>query len=114
MEDSIVFPRLQAGQRDFYENYGANVLFESEDFEHTFVIDYPTDKLEASDCSKMENYPCNGQFDTTGKILSHLLTNIPAAGVETLADKDYDWASKGVYRKFNQYEFLDAGWFGWM
>ena len=31
--------------------------------------------------------------------------------MSTLAPKDADWATKGVYRKFNQNEFIDAGWF---
>ena len=52
MTDSVVIPRLQAGQRDFYQNFGANVLFESEDFAHTFVIDFPTDMIAAADCSE--------------------------------------------------------------
>jgi hypothetical protein len=47
----------------------------------------------------------------TGKILSHLLTNIPAFDVSSLAAKDYDWRTKGVYRLFDQHELTDAGWF---
>ena len=111
MKDSIVLPIFQDNQRDFYENFGANVLFEAEDFDHTWVVDYPTDVWESEDCSTMEHYPCNGGFDTTGKILSHLLTNIPGSGVSSLAAKDYDWTTKGVYRKFRQHDFIEAGWF---
>ena len=46
-----MFPELQDAQRDFYENFGANVLFEAEDFEHTFVVDYPTNEWDSEDCS---------------------------------------------------------------
>jgi len=46
-----------------------------------------------------------------GKILGHLLTNIPATGIDELAPKDLDFESKGVWRKFRQSEFTDAGWF---
>lgn len=54
---------------------------------------------------------CNNGFDSAGKILEHLLTNIPESGIDTLQPKDSEWASKGYYKKFNQKEFLDTGLF---
>jgi hypothetical protein len=34
---------MQQSQRDFYLNFGANVVFEEEEYSHTFPIDYPTE-----------------------------------------------------------------------
>ena len=75
-------------------------------------MDYPTDD-DPEDCSTMEGggFPCNNGFDTTGKILTHLLTNIEATGLSALEEKDYEWNTKGVYRRFRQRDFYDAGWF---
>lgn len=43
LNDETVPPKSQESQRDFYLNYGANVLFEQEEFGHTFPLDIPTD-----------------------------------------------------------------------
>ena len=39
------------------------------------------------------------------------MTNIPAFGVDEIAAKDYDWQEKGVFKKFRQWDLVDAGWF---
>jgi hypothetical protein len=53
--------------------------------------EYPYDKCNGD----AESAYCNRGFDTAGKILSHLYTNI---GVGALADKDNTWKTQGVLR----------------
>jgi hypothetical protein len=50
---------------------------------------------------------CNNGFDTPGKVLGHLLTNIPETGIEELNERDPKWKKKGVFRKFRQSEFVN-------
>ena len=103
--DAVVPSKFQDAQKIVYETYGANVKFEKEEIGHVFPVDYPF--LPYSECDG-SFYLCNNGFDSTGKILSHLLTNIPETGMTSLAPKEYAWKSKGVYRDFNQHEFTNA------
>lgn len=91
-------PKMQQSQRDFYTNYGANIVYEEEPYGHTDPIDAP--EKEASDCGPDGEFPCNNGNDIAGKILTHLMTNIPAFGVDAIEAKDADWKEKGVWSKF--------------
>ena len=42
-------------------------------------------------CDGTEGAYCNNGFDSAAAILTHLLTNIPATGIDTLGAKDYDY-----------------------
>ena len=108
--DDIAPPKAQEAQRTIYESYGANVMYEAEDIYHVFPVDYPTDEWPRQSCDGSDVYLCNNGFDSAGKILGHLLTNIPETGMTELAPKDYDWESKGVFEKFRQHNFVD--WWG--
>lgn len=69
-------------------------------------MDVPTDVWPYSTCDGTGGYLCNNGYDSAGKILSHLLTNIEG-GIEKLAPKDYDFKTKGVLKTFKQAEFTD-------
>ena len=70
------------------------MIYEAEDFAHVFPVDALPDKVPYHDCRGEDDpvvYVCNNGFDSAGKILSHLLTNIPETGMTALAPKDHDW-----------------------
>lgn len=67
------------------------MIYDPEDFGHVFPIDYPTDQWPRETCDGTGEFLCNNGYDSAGKILSHLLTNIPGSGVSELAPKDYDF-----------------------
>ena len=73
-------------------------MYDAEDFGHVFPIDFPPDQWPREPCDGSGEFVCNNGFDSAGKILHHLLTNIPATGMSKLAPKDYDWESKGVFK----------------
>ena len=41
--DDVCPKKFQQAQRTVYETYGANIVYEAEDFGHVFPVDYPTD-----------------------------------------------------------------------
>jgi hypothetical protein len=87
-------------------NYSADVQFEQESFGHVFPVDQP-DREVVEDCSESWDNTCNNGFDATGKILTHLLGNIAETDILELAAKDDEWRSRGVFRRFDQHEFVD-------
>lgn len=98
---------------DIYETYGANVIYEETDYWHVFPVDYDTDIIEGDECGEESGSTIpvsNCGNDMAGSILSHLLTNIPATEMTELQPKDFDFESKGVWRRFKQGEFTDDGW----
>lgn len=105
--------KFQQAQRDIYESYGANAVYEEDDYWHVLPVD--SDIIPANECTeecsgKMVCNCGNDRNDMAGSILSNLLTNIPATDIEELAPKDLDFESKGVWRLFKQGEFTDDGW----
>ena len=86
MYDTIVPPNLQEAQKVFYEHYGANISFDLEPNVHSYPVDYPfLDVWPRESCDgSAEEFRCNNGFDSAGKILSHLLTNIPATEMTSL------------------------------
>ena len=109
--DPFAPPKFQTAQKLVYEEYGANIMFEEKDWWHVFPIDYDTGVIAANDCLGGEEsigLPVNNcGYDAAGKILTHLLTNIPATGIDKLAPKELDFEKLGVWRQFKQWEFTD-------
>ena len=86
--DEVVPPDNQENVREFYENYSANVHFESMDIGHTLVYEMP------------------------GIVLNHLYMHMEGSGYDTENPvivsemDDFSWVENGVLVRFNQWEFI--------
>jgi hypothetical protein len=100
--DEIVKPMLGESTKLFYENFGANVVLEEmEGVIHQFPTDLPAEaKPLGEKGGTVRNTFPNCGIDTAGKILSHLLVNMPGSTIDALNPKDDDWQSNGVLRLF--------------
>ena len=83
--DAAVDPTLQEAQRDYFNNYGANVDYHSLDIGH--VIEW------------------NG----FGDALSFIWNQWGAGSVTIGAEDNSDWQTNGKIYHFDQSEFTDAG-----
>lgn len=94
----------QIAQKDYYDYFGANVMYELKEVKHEFPSIYsPNEFLN----------PSKFDYDLVGNFLKHLLTNLETGAIAEDEWKvgDTEWASKGVMRKFYQHEFLDSSVF---
>lgn len=101
-EDEIVDPSRQQTQEELYKSLGANVDYQEE----------PVGHLDPFYC-----YDENGEISDDGghcirniveRMLSFVLTNLEAGAIDSLADADPEWYTKGVYRHFWQPDFLST------
>ena len=69
----------------------------------------PTDEYnEFVDCTIPDGPKVvNCGYDSAGEVLSFLLPNVENSTVTEIAERDLDWQSQGVLKKFNQKEFVD-------
>lgn len=99
-KDPIAPSENQLTSRVFYENLGATVEYLEEDFTHTYPTD--SDETELVSCADGEKRTVsNCGYDWAGKVLNHLLPNIPGSNVTEIAPKFENWRKKGILRKFN-------------
>lgn len=87
----------------FYEKYEANVEYVEAPFEHTWPLDIEdNDKYPVGgDCNLKGVFRANCEFDYAGKVLEHLLLNLPDSDVTELKPMDLEFREKGVLRKFS-------------
>lgn len=102
--DPIAVPANQEAQRDYYTHFGANVSFTSYDIDHrvpTIFAEGTVDEIEFSELAT--------GYDTVGNMLEYVLTNLQTTNpISSLNAGDTDYQSKGVLRRFSQWEFLDS------
>jgi len=99
-KDRFVSSSLQNATEKFYENFGANVTVNRNDFNHVWPTDISPDFKEEGDCTATPSPPdfvVNCGFDLAGATLSHLLPGIAGSRVTELKPKDADWKSKGTF-----------------
>jgi hypothetical protein len=77
---------MQYGQKEFYQNVGANLKTEEFQMKHEFG-------------TKATGY------DAVGHMLQHLLNNVDPEFTH-LKDPENDWEKKGEIIKFSQADFL--------
>lgn len=56
---------------------------------------------------KKKSQATNCGYDWAGKVLQHLLPNVPGSNITEIGGKDEDWKRNGILRRFNQLEFID-------
>lgn len=118
--DPIAPLAVQETQKIFYENFGANVTFLQEEFSHTYPVDISTEELpevscviEAEDNDQLislggeKRQVSNCGYDWAGKVLNHLLPNVPGSNITEIMPPNDNWKDTGILRKFNQLEFLN-------
>jgi hypothetical protein len=59
-----------------------------------------TPEVSCQDTDTARFFVSNCGYDTAGKVLDHLLTNLPSNAISSLEPMDEDWADKGVLRRF--------------
>lgn len=103
---------VQKLERDFYKNYGGNVTLINDNYVHVMPVDYPESDLFPKDDCKDFQAPFRGVMgalncgdDYAGKTLRYVMEG--AIPDFKLKDRDLDWQSKGVLRKYGQREFMD-------
>lgn len=78
---------------------------DQQDYIHTMPTDITvTDYSPVVDCTSTDDarfYVSNCGYDAAGKVLEHLLTNVPTNPISSLSAMDSDWANNGVLRKFS-------------
>lgn len=97
---------VQESLKAMYEDLGAEVNWISNDYHHLWPIDREVDEqFPQGDCAApLSGWTVNCQDDLAGDILSYLYGKLEE-GFE-LKPRDYDWQSKGVLRRYAQWEFL--------
>lgn len=98
--DPLAKPVNQVAQKEYYENYGANVNLVVYDTEHKV----PTIFAEGDDF-------LNTGYDTVGVMLEYLLTNLQTDPISSLNAADANYKDNGVLRRFSQKEFIEASVF---
>ena len=51
-------------------------------------------------------------YDLAGNLFDHLLTNLANNAVSSINDPSTSWETLGSFRRFDQQEFVDDGFFG--
>jgi len=97
--DTVVPSPSQYEQKKFYENYGANINFQKQNYGHIlptysegckeYTMGIPT-RRNAKSCGR----------DTVGEMFRHVLPNIPTNS-QAVAERVTNWRSKGVLKKFD-------------
>jgi len=92
----------------FYKKHGANLLSVQTPFKHGFPIDDPSQLMQGNCINEGDGGSHYCGFDTAGKILTHLLSNLPGSDFTKLNAKaaPEDWRQKGTIREFDQKEFF--------
>lgn len=111
-QDGFVRPeqKLIQATKVFYKYFESNIASDQQNFIHTMptdiaVTDYAP-KVSCDDKGGARHFLSNCGYDTAGKVLGHLLKNIPINPIKELKPAEADWMSKGVLRQFAQKEFL--------
>ena len=86
-------PHHQQVQKNFYDNFGANVKFVSKDVEHHIPAIYPQS-------SHWFYNPLGLEYDLHGDMLKHIFTNLKSDAIpeSEWAPADHDWRNKGVLK----------------
>jgi len=104
MRDESVVPAYSLAQQIYYNNFGANVEYVSQDTGHEIpAIFSPNEGMNKSGL----------KYDLAGNLLKHLTTNLAtgAIPVDQWAEGNPNWREMGVLRQFYQDEFLDTSIF---
>jgi hypothetical protein len=102
--DNLVGQNQQNASKQFYEALGANLSSEMKEWRHVFAIDDPRQSMQG-DCITSSHF-CG--WDTAGRILIHLLWNLPSSGIDrgNWQGKAWDWENRGTLKPFDQHEFV--------
>ena len=94
-----------------FDSYGAKTLREQKDYVHCVPVDLPVNdkhpERTCQDSSDIQYFISNCAFDTAGRLLSHILTNLENSPIAALKPRNEKWQDAGVLKKFNQREFLE-------
>lgn len=106
-KDDLVGLNQQWASNLFFKSLHANIELDvKKDWKHVWAIDDPTQQVQGDCGTNTKSHFCG--YDTAGKILKHLLFNLPKANVTEANFKGRikDYASKGILKAFNQKEFI--------